>query len=164
MLVGSTDQLVARGELTLDFSAADEAVSTCAAKFVGIVTGLPCEDFEHRFQEMNFSGKIRALRSLIQICSDAYHVESGRMLNLLEALSGTADHRNDIIHGWVEWDPKRGRPVFKNKNKPYRSAATNEIRKLCERLSAWLDDFRDEVIRFLGRVQNKTRTPQNAAE
>jgi hypothetical protein len=155
MMVGSDDHLKALGALMLDFTAADEGLAAYAETFLRILGGAEFPGMGDRLQELNFSAKVKTLRVIIGVLASRYTIDGDRLMLGLNSLSQIADHRNDIVHGWITWDAKAGRPAFRNKKKPLRSAAPDEIRKLCKRLATWMDDFRDEVLLFLAELEKR---------
>lgn len=157
-LVGSDDHLRALGLLTLDFGAADEALAEYVSSLLDIAIAQNPPDLKDRLQGLSFSLKVQCLRTVVRGVSDRYRLDGSRLFRQLDAVTQMAGHRNDIVHGWVDWDFRRSRPAFRNKRKPLRSATAIEIRRLCKRLEHWFDDISDAYVDFLDQLQLANRT------
>ena len=137
-MIGSDDHLRALGLLTVDFGAADEAL----AGYVSSLSDIMIAEDPHvkeRLQELDFSAKVKGFRMFVRVVSDRYRLDGSRLFRQLDAVAQMADYRNDIIHGWIQWDSKAQRPAFRNKRKPLRSATAADIGRLCKRLETWFD-------------------------
>jgi hypothetical protein len=161
LMIGSDEHLRALGLLTLDFSAADEVLAEYIFSLTAIsnsAEGTDLTDLKEKLQNRNFSGKIKDLGNLIRVISYRYGVEGGNLDSQLEAAAKIADHRNDIIHGWLTWDPELRRPAFLNKKKPLRGATVIDIGRLCKQIDCWFDDIREAYISFLGQLEERMKT------
>jgi hypothetical protein len=112
-LIGSDEQKRALGSLILDFGAADEGLDHYISSVFGRLI-IETPDLAGQLQEKSFSEKVTLCKTVIECISDHYSVDGSRLFSQLDAVSGMARHRNDIVHGWVQWDTKGQRPVFRN--------------------------------------------------
>lgn len=156
-MIGSDEHLQSLGLLTVDFSAADEALADYISSLSAIAVGEDPPDLKERLQDLNFSAKVKGFRMLVRSVSDRYQVDGSRIFRQLDAVAQMADYRNDIVHGWVEWDSKNRRPAFRNKRKPLRSATSGDIKRLCKRLESWFDEIREAYADFLDKLQISLR-------
>jgi len=152
-MIGSDDHLRAIGLLTVDFGAADEALAEYISSLSAIAIAKTPPNLNERLQDLDFSAKVKGLRTCVQAVSDRYRLDGAKLLRQLDAVAQMADHRNDIVHGWVQWDSKSQRPAFRNKKKPLRSAKAADIDRLCKRLENWFDGIRDAYADFLDQLQ-----------
>lgn len=157
-MIGSDDHLRALGLLTVDFGAADEALAEYISSLSDIfITADP--RLKERLQGLDFSAKVKAFRMFVRIASDLHRLDGSRLCRQLDAVVEMADYRNDIIHGWIEWDSKRQRPAFRHRMKPLRSARAADIGRLCKRLENWFDEIREAYSDFLDQVAKQQGTP-----
>jgi hypothetical protein len=157
LLIGSDEQLRALGLLTLDFGAADEAL----AYYISSLSDFLVEDSANsaaQLQEVGFCEKVQHLKKTIQALSDRYLGDGSGLFEQLDAVRGMASHRNDIVHGWVQWDAESQQPAFRNKKKPLRGATAGDISRLCKKLENWLDEIRDACLDYLKQLREATNS------
>jgi hypothetical protein len=157
-MIGSDDHLRALGLLTVDFGAADEALAEYISSLSDIAIADNPPDLKERLQDLNFSAKVKGLRMFVRVVSDRYRLDGSRLFRQLDAVGQMADYRNDMVHGWVQWDSKTKRPAFRNKRKPLRSATATDIGRLCQRLEGWFDEIRAAYADFLDQLQVALRS------
>ena len=94
----------------------------------------------------------------VRVVSDRYQLDGSRLFRQLDAVARMADYRNDIVHGWIQWDSKTQRPAFRNKRKPLRSATAADIGRSCKQLESWFDEIREAYADFLDQLQVALRS------
>ncbi len=84
---------------------------------------------EHRDALLNqtFNARTRTIRELSLEIGLKHGLSTLDVTKLLDTVASLADHRNDIIHGWIHFDEERKVLVFKNKNKPGRRIEATAI-------------------------------------
>jgi hypothetical protein len=84
-MIGSDEQLRALGLLTLDFGAADEGLADYISSFLGFLMK-DSPNSMGQLQELNFSGKVKHFRTIIEFLSDRYRVDGTRLFQQLDAV------------------------------------------------------------------------------
>jgi hypothetical protein len=111
------------------------------------------ERLEERLQPLDFSKKVQGFREIVRVVSERYRLDCSRLLGQLDEVTKIAADRNDIVHGWIKWDSKTQRPVFRNKRKPPRGATAADTVRLCKRLERWFGGMADAYEDFLSQFQ-----------
>jgi hypothetical protein len=152
-MIGSDDHLRAIGLLTINFGAADEALAEYISSLSAIAVTETPPDLKDRLQDLRFSGKVKGFRMLVRAVSATYGLNGAGLLSQLDAVAQMADYRNDVVHGWVQWDARSRGPAFRNRTKHLRSAKSADIDRLCRRLERWFDGIREAYADFLDQLQ-----------
>lgn len=153
----STNQLVALGQITLSFSAVDETITNLTIPLLPLPEHKKGEG-DKAYQvlaRLEFKRKIRLLRKILPLYAAKYGRSIDTLDQLLQQVLTLADHRNDLIHGWISWDRATRQAVFPNAAKDrFRSADPKEIEGLNEKLRGWLKDFLEAFEIFVSETEN----------